>query len=334
MPRTLACIHLDYGLNLSHDKIYPCCPDSRYKRPEIPFHGGEIPLETFFELRKTTREEIMRGTSPCLQCPQLVASSGPHVEGIIKYITFNHFRECNSRCYYCDFWHATKKDIYRQRYSALPLLRQLMAGNRIPDDASISWGGGEPTILEEFDELMTLITERSLDNFVNTNGLRFSPVLANALKGNTRMQLSLDSGTEETYAKVKGCNKFRQVVENLQRYAEANAKNISLKYIVARDNSATPDILGFLSIVKRLGILSIVISPEAGEVRDKSISEQSVDSAALLWREAAAHGISVTAIDTMYGQALMERIRPKPARRSGMVKWASAVFHRLGYRNG
>jgi len=300
----------------------------------MTFHGGEIPLETLSELRKATREEIMRGTSPCLQCPQLVASSAPHVEGIIKYITLNHFRECNSRCYYCDFWHTTKKNIYRQRYSALPLLRQLMVENLVSNEASISWGGGEPTILEEFDELMTLITERNLDNIVNTNGLRFSPVLATALKGRTRMQLSLDSGTEETYARVKGCNMFRQVVENLERYAEANAKNMSLKYIVARDNSANLDILGFLSIVISLGIPSIVISPESGEVREKSISEQSVDSAALLWREAAAHGISVTAIDTMYGNALMERIRPKPARRSGMVQWTSAVFRRLRFRNG
>ena len=209
-----------------------------------------------------------------------------------------------------------------------------MAEHRIPDDASISWGGGEPTILEEFDELMTLISERSLDNFVNTNGLRFSRVLATALKGNTHLQLSLDSGTEETYEKVKGCDKFRQVVGNLQRYAEANARNISLKSHVARDNCARLDILGFLSIVKILGIPSIVISPEAGEVREKRISEQSVDSAALLWREAAAHGISVTAIDTMYGKALMERIRPKPARRSGMVHWGSAVLHRLRHRNG
>jgi poly(ribitol-phosphate) beta-N-acetylglucosaminyltransferase len=329
MPQKFACIYLDYGLNLSHDKIYPCCPDSRYKRPEIPFHGGEIPLETFFDLRKTTREEIRRGTSPCLQCPQLVSSSGPHVEGIIKYITFNHFRECNSRCYYCDFWHVTKKDIYQRRYSALPLLRQLIAENRITEDASISWGGGEPTILEEFDELMILITERNLDNFVNTNGLRFSPVLATAIKGRTRMQLSLDSGTEETYARVKGREKFRRVVENLHRYAEANAKNISLKYIVARENNAVADILGFLSIVKKLGIPRIVISPEAGEVREKSISEQSLDSAALLWREAAAHGISVTAIDTLYGKALMERILPKPGRRSAMVQWASTVFRRL-----
>ena len=332
-PR-LACIYLDYGLNLSHDRLYPCCPDSRYKRPEITFQGGDFPFEAFFELRKKTREGILEGTSPCLQCPNLVESTDSPEEGIIRYITFNHFRECNSRCCYCDFWRSGKKDVYRKRYSALPVFRQLLDEGCVPEDASVTWGGGEPALLEEFDELMFLIAERNLENFVNTNCLRFSPVLAEALKGRTRMQLSLDSGTDETYARVKGQNGFRRVVENLRRYAEANAGNITLKYIVAHGTDEPRDLLGFLDIAERLGISSIAISPEAGEVREKSIREQSLDGAALLWRMARDRGISVTAIESLFGQAAMERIRPRAAHESKAVRWAKEMVRRLKGRMG
>ena len=61
MSPLLSCELLDSGLNFSHDRIHPCCPDSRYKRPEIPFNGGEVPIDllSLIELDRDVFEEAL-----------------------------------------------------------------------------------------------------------------------------------------------------------------------------------------------------------------------------------------------------------------------------------
>jgi MoaA/NifB/PqqE/SkfB family radical SAM enzyme len=326
----LSCPLLDAGLNLGHDRLQPCCPDSRYTRPEIPFAGGPFPLEAFLDLRRRTREAIRDGTSPCLRCPALVETADPPPEeGRFRAITLNHFRACNSRCVYCDFWRPEKGEIYRHRYSAFPILRDLAREGRIPPDATVAWGGGEPTILAEFEELMGLIDGLGIGNLVNTNALRFSPALADALRGRTRMQVSLDSGTPETFRKYKGLDRFATVVEHIGRYARANARNVQLKYIVAEGNAGDRDLLGFLDIATSLAVPRIAITPEGSEVRDGRIGEAALDGAARLWREALARGIEVSVAEEMYGPERMSRIRPPaPVARRG----AAGLIRRLAGR--
>lgn len=329
--RSLACPLLDFGLNLSHDRLQPCCPDARYTRPEIPYEGGPFPFEAFLELRRRTREEIRNGSSPCLRCPSLVESAeAPAEEGLFRIITLNHFRACNGRCAYCDFWRPEKAALYRQRYSALPVLERLAGEGRISDNATVSWGGGEPTLLAEFDELMGLIARRNLESMVNTNALRFSPALAAALPGKSRMQVSLDSGTPETFRRMKGLDRFEAVVENLRLYARSNANNLLLKYIVASGNAETRDLLGFLDVVVSLGVPRIVISPEASEIRLGRIPEPSLDGAARLWREAEARGLSVTILEQMYGERAVAWIRPpRPRREKGASGRLMGILRRL-----
>ena len=73
-------------------------------------------------------------------------------------------------------------------------------------------GGGEPTINPDFDKITAWLEECGIDHGINTNFVKYVECKPRYLK------ISIDAGDEEEYCKLRGVDKFGQVVENLQRY--------------------------------------------------------------------------------------------------------------------
>jgi len=82
------------------------------------------------------------------------------------------------------------------------------------------------------------------------------------------INLSIDSGTPETWEKIKGFNNFNTVVENLHKYS-ANCirqEQIHLKYLILPEiNDSLEDYNFFVEIIKDLKVKNIGIACDMRE---------------------------------------------------------------------
>jgi adenine C2-methylase RlmN of 23S rRNA A2503 and tRNA A37 len=120
---------------------------------------------------------------------------------------------------------------------------------------------------------MDLVKNRIADFY--TNCFIFDTEIENNLRLNpySSINLSIDAGTPETWAKVKGVDNFDEVVRNLYKYAKAcnRPEQITLKYIIIPGiNDDLDDFLGVLKIMKDLQINAIAISRDVKTIYDNT----------------------------------------------------------------
>jgi MoaA/NifB/PqqE/SkfB family radical SAM enzyme len=202
--------------------------------------------------------------------------------------------------------------------------------NLIDPKGLLIWGGGEPTINVEFDEITRLAMDHRMRMFVNTSGIVYSDVLADALRnGLATVQCSLDSGDADTYIAMKGRDRFEQIVENLTLYAEKNPDNIVLKYIINDKNNSDGSIVGFLNIAKRLGITRIALSPEAKEAWAGEISIATLGAINIFLHEAKKRRLSVDVFYSLFGEEYSKLIKETCEVQTPPPDWAIRYFNRL-----
>ena len=98
------------------------------------------------------------------------------------------------------------------------------------------------------------------------------------------INLSIDSGTPETWKKVKGYDNFHDVLENVREYS-ANAirsEQILFKYILMPGiNDSYADYLGCIDLMKGLGLKRLDISRDIRKTYtdDATFRNKLIDSA-------------------------------------------------------
>ena len=78
----------------------------------------------------------------------------------------------------------------------LPTLKEMVERGYIDPDAIIRFGGGEPTILPEFEKIVDHFIEVGRRFFINTSGVRYSPAIERMLRrgwATDRVVVSMDS---------------------------------------------------------------------------------------------------------------------------------------------
>lgn len=129
---------------------------------------------------------------------------------------------------------------------------------------------------------------------MHTNAIRFSPAIGEVLRaGRGAINISLDSGTPETYRRVKGVDAFDKVVSSLRQYCDAasDTGQIHLKYIIFEANNAIAEIESFLSLCSSLHIKNIQLSFDFRELNADALSRKSLLAAAFLQRRAKDMGL-------------------------------------------
>jgi len=165
----------------------------------------------------------------------------------LGHIDFSETSLCNIRCDYCYY---TKADAFnKSNFDSLAVLK-LFNKEDVVWDSAVDFGGGEPTILPNFDDCIDYFKSRGTRVFLYTNAVKYSQSAYDGLvNGNISwLCVSLDCGTPSTYNKTKERNYFSRVMENLFRYVEASKKghgNVSVKYIFTENNCSDDDIYGF-----------------------------------------------------------------------------------------
>jgi len=142
----------------------------------------------------------------------------------------------------------------------------------------VTWGGGDISALPEFNRVSQLFTANGIRQTFKTSGFKFLPGLAGALERNlAEVEVSVDAGTPETYALVKGKDAFDRVTSNLREYAEAG--EIHLKYIACKDNLGDRDIDGFVELARDLGTKYVIVTPEWKQCHDGALLQDEYLSA-------------------------------------------------------
>lgn len=237
-------------------------------------------IENFLEKRLYYLEESKNGRIPlrCRNCPFLTRDPGESGEKITEFVVSDH-AYCNADCVYCDdacsiprkYSVATAEERYEAILYGLVKLQQ---ENILDERAVVQLAGGEITIHPRKKAIYKTILEvlqRSPELQLQflSNCMIYDQEIADLLSlgKNSFLQCDVDSGTPETYIKIKGFNAFDTVCKHLKQYARHGT--VKLKYVILPGwNDSQADYEGSIRLLKELGGDELVLSLEFGVSRD------------------------------------------------------------------
>lgn len=273
------CSKLFHDINFEPSALSPCCNTENTKVPAFLYSGGEIDMEAYASHVMESFAKMQTGAL-CGRCGSLTETdSEPEFTGKFNSVSLNMHRfYCNCKCRYCDFWRHPEKG---KGYDPLPGIKSLGNAGALATGCFFSWGGGESSILPNFEEASKWILDQGFRQHIHTNALKHSPAISAVLSaGNGYVTASLDSGNPETYKKVKGINGFGLVMENLGKYAAVSPNGLILKYIVHEANNSKSDIDDFFEAASRLGVVNIEFSLNFIELNKNIVSDKTLFAAA------------------------------------------------------
>lgn len=198
------------------------------------YKGEPIDWKKLFEMRREMRELHQQGkiNPKCEGCYYLTKQKW-NQNDYFDEVLIGHWTHCNCRCSYC--YTEADKEFFnsRQSYNILPVIKDMIAQKALNPDGIITFGGGEPTILEEFEELVYLLLDYDMKNIrIHSSGIKYSPAIAKGLEmGKITLITSLDSCSPELYEKIKQVPCYERVWENLKKYAQTKGL-IRTKYVI------------------------------------------------------------------------------------------------------
>ena len=232
------------------------------------YHGEKIDWDAFFHIKNEYRKiQKSGGTVPgCRGCVFLETKPWLQ-ENYIDNLLFDHFTKCNCNCTYCYTQEDKKKYNSLKTYNIYPIVKDMFDKGLIRRGGAIGFGGGEPTILPEFDKLIKLFLKNGFDDMrVPSSGIKYSSAIAKGIEtGQLSVVVSIDSGCRETYKKIKQIDAYEKVCKNLKKYSKAQKRffNVISKYIIIPEvNDTKEEIDKWLQFNRENKILVLIIDIE------------------------------------------------------------------------
>jgi len=257
--KTLSCSSLHNAIYLAPDELRHCCKrffvNGKMKGDVRIFkvkNNKDISESKILAAKKKLYDDINKGKkTPCSGCPFLTKDHWPELNKLeIKNLSIESHTLCNMKCSYCSpiYYGGLKPN-----YDLKTVVKELGSSNT-SKDFQVSWGGGEPVLMKQFEETFTELNEKLKPkiNMIYSNSTKYSPAIEKYLtKGKAILTTSIDAGTIETFKKIRGIKSMNKVFENLERYYFAAKKGIIIKYILTEDNSSESEINGFLKLLEK-----------------------------------------------------------------------------------
>lgn len=235
----ISCIHLEHGITFFSNSVQICCISSHPGGGNIiqinNYKGELINWDELLKNRKIMRENIKKGIIPdkCFECYYLKEQEW-NDDDYIDEVLIGHFTHCNCNCIYC----YTEKDKNffnnNKTYNIFPVIKDMIAKGVLSKKATITFGGGEPTILSEFEDLVNLLLDYDVYNIrIHSDGIKYSSAIEKGLKlGKITLITSVDSSSKKLYEKIKHVPCYDRVWKNLSNYAKAKNGLIRTKYVL------------------------------------------------------------------------------------------------------
>ena len=263
-----SCHLIEHGISINVDSIQACCLSREFNKGQLKiiqkYENNKIDWDNLFKIKKEQRKYQQEKDLPaCEGCYNLREDNWDE-EDYLSFINFDHWSQCNSNCIYCGV-QANKPKTKNNVFNAI---KELIKQGKFKNDGEITFQGGEPTILKEFDQLLNLFIKQGSKVRVHSSGILFSRAIRDGLKkGAVTVVISPDSCNKETYKKVKRVDKSNKVWDNIKHYRKGLkpefAHNVKVKYIIIPGiNDTIEEINSFLTRLSDLDIKSVIVDVE------------------------------------------------------------------------
>lgn len=268
-----SCSNIQNGIRFEYNNIKLCClvGDSNL---------GPLYIKKDFYGEKLNWQELMQSITKIRE-DQKKGHTNPHCNGCIgiqkqnwdnntrfKWIQIAHWADCNCNCRYCyrvqdDF------ELPKSRYKIMPIIKELDKMQLIDYDGELSYSGGEPASLREFDEITNFFIKKGEKLImVHTNGIKPVKSVINGLKTDTMsVTVSVDCGSREKFKQIKQVDAYDKVKDTLKKYVKAQGTNkrmVRSKYIIVPGvNDTKQDIDLWVDETLKIGIQEVLIDFES-----------------------------------------------------------------------
>lgn len=174
-----------------------------------------------------------------------------------------HFSMCNARCKYCLY--TIENDFVPPQYNnIIEFIENYRKIGKFSNDNNIDYNGGEPTILDNFEEILDYLVDNKIGVIsIYSNCIKYSEALNIALQKNAvTLITSLDAGTSASYKEIHGVDAFDKSIETMIRYRKSGTQNLIVKYNICKDNMSKSDLYGFALAMVAIRPNQIYICPE------------------------------------------------------------------------
>lgn len=173
----------------------------------------------------------------------------------IRTLVFGGASPCNFKCCYCSQRqenYILERSTMHSPYAVfMDMVDALEREGLIDEDTVVKIGSGEYTANQNGERLVDRV--KRYPTIFLTNAFIYSPATAKTLEHAGLILCSIDSGTRDTFKKIKGVDGFERVVTNLQEYARHGA--VYLKYIlISGVNDSEADLEGFFKLADKIAI--------------------------------------------------------------------------------
>lgn len=267
--RYKSCIWLNQGINFDLDSYKVCCLYSGKGGGNTivksGYKGEPIDWDEFFAYKRKIKEMHKLGKTyhKCEGCVFLEENDWDDSEDFINFINLDYWSKCESKCMYC---HTMQdKEAYNSRvtYNFLPVLNDLLEKNLLRQNGHVSFGGGEVTLLPEFEEVLHKLLDFNIGFIrIHSGAIDYSKAIEKGLSlGNLDLIVSVDSGTKGMHRRIKQVDTYDKVWKNLKEYAKYQRipTLVKTKYIVipgVNDNKG--EIEKWLKKSKSVGVKFVI----------------------------------------------------------------------------
>jgi sulfatase maturation enzyme AslB (radical SAM superfamily) len=301
--------HLEFG---PAGEVHACC--YQYSNAKGEVHGGSefelcritgntFPAAEIAAARQRVHETLATGYhGDCSECPELKTKNWRTPKYLTRSLTMNVWTHCNLKCRYC-FTTVPGFKYSKVKYPLVEVIADMLAGEHLDPNGTVTWGGGDISALVEFNDLSRMFLAYGVKQDFKTSAYKFLPGVAETIaKDKGAVEVSVDAGTRETYASYKGEDVYDRVVENIGRYRESGP--IKLKYIAAACNISDADIDGFVDLAKRTKPISVMVTPEYGESWAKEYDHKAIRQIAKLINKLMASGHDMVPSNAVDGRRI------------------------------
>ena len=255
--KSWSCYDLHHSIFFAPDEIRTCCKrffvDGKMKGDvslitQKNFDIKDINSLNILNEKKDLYMRINKGeTTECSSCPFLEFKEWGYLNELKpEHISLEHHSICNMKCIYCsDTYYGGKKAKYN--------IEQILKDIDLSSCKSIVWGGGEPTLGNNFNSILNILLENvaNVQQRVITNATTFNNEVFDGInKNKISITTSIDAGTEETFYLARKYKGLSLILENLFKYSVNNPKNVTIKYIFMNENNNLSEVLSFVELVK------------------------------------------------------------------------------------
>lgn len=272
--RYKSCYWIENGINFDIDSYKLCCLYSAKGGGntiiENNYKGQPVDWEKIFEFKKNIKDMHKRGEiyPKCEGCIYLEEKDWPDDHSKISMINLNHWTKCNSKCTYCFTMENKKYYNSLKGYNFLPILKDMIKHDILRPYGHVSFGGGEVTLLKEFDKLLEIFMEKGFPlTRIHSACMKYSKAIEKGLKkGCVDLVVSVDAGSKKLHEQIKQVKSYDLVWKNIKKYAE-NQKDpfaVKVKYIVIPGvNNLEDEIKLFLEKVKSANVNCVIYDIDA-----------------------------------------------------------------------